>query len=596
MRTPEVPDSTAVPCWLSLTADAWHVHCFAPSAAHREVTMKARVTSVPVQARDGTRLAVDVILPTEGERFPAVVNQGRYWRSFLGRGQKGGPSQSIPLSEHYPKSEDLVEAGFAVVNADVRGTGASEGNWPIMWSVDEANDAYDLVAWIAEQPWCDGRVLAAGLSYEGTTAVLAASCGHPAMLGGVARGFEWDIYDDIVAPGGVVNEGFMQEWAESVRDLDRNKAPTLFGIGRFFVKGARPLDDDPHGEALQALADARTNCDVWACVSALRSGDDPWGDSGTSLNDVSLCSQERVRAHEAPMQLWGSWVDGTTSRTMLRIFEHAPSVREVYIGAWSHTGREGTHLGDKVRPDPALKDQLALQMDFLRALVDGDPGRANRERVIHYFTMGEDQWHQTTAWPPPGTTVSRWLLSADARITPDPNDDAPPSDVEHRAFHPDTAATTGRKNRWHTQNAKPFAVTGRKRAADHLLVWRSPPLDHDLVITGEPELHLSLRASYDTPAVFAYLELVDTRGDVHYVTEAIGRSPADAGDQARLNLVFYPTSVRIPAGWSLQVGLAGTDADTFPQALPADARWEVALGGETEATLHLPVEGARAPS
>jgi len=561
----------------------------------KEIVMKARVSSVAVEARDGVRLAVDVVLPNEGGRFPAVLNQGRYWRSFLGRGQKGGgPSTRVPLSEHHPKSEDLVEAGFAVVNADVRGTGASQGRWPIMWSDDEANDAYDLVAWIAEQPWCDGRVVAAGLSYEGTTAVLAACSGHPAMHGAVARGFEWDIYDDIVAPGGVVNEGFMQEWSESVRDLDRNRAPSLFGVGRYFVKGVRPLDDDPNSQELQAMADARSNCDVWACVSALESGEDTWGDSGTSLKAVSLCSQDRIRdPNGAPMQLWGSWFDGTTSRTVLRMFESVPAVRQAYIGAWSHTGKEGGRFGAKVRPDPALQDQTAMQIDFLRTLLDESD--AEHRRVIHYFTMGEDRWRTTETWPPAGTVTSTWLLDEHG-VLHAPDDDTVAAveggpEAGRRVFDTDPAATTGRKNRWHTQNAKPFSVTGRKRAANHLLTWRSAPLRTDLVVTGEPELHITLSANYPTPAVFAYLELVDPRSAVHYLTEALLRSRATAGDDTELELVFYPTSARIPAGWSLQIGLAATDADTFPQDLPTNARWEVAHPGNRPTQLLLPVNG-----
>ena len=122
-----------------------------------------------------------------------------------------------------------------------------------------------------------------------------------------------------------------------------------------------------------------------------------------------------------------------------------------------------------------------------------------------------------------------------------------------------------------------------------MLVWRTAPLLDPLTVTGEAELALTLSASYDEPAIFAYLELVDARGEIYYVTEAILRSTASAGQTTRLALRFLPTSVRVPAGWRLQIGLAATDADTFPIPLPADARWTVAIGGEDPATLSLPV-------
>lgn len=544
--------------------------------------MKARHSSVAVMARDGVKLAVDVALPPDGERFAAVLNQCRYWRSYLARGQRSGATSTIPPSTHHPRTADLVRAGFAVVNADTRGTGASEGSWPIMWSDKEAADSADLVEWIARQPWCDGRVLAAGLSYEGTTAVLAGTCGHEAMRGSVARGFEWDVYDDIVAPGGVMNEGFLRVWSDACRDLDDNRAPSLFGWARYIVKGVRPLDDDPDGKTLAGIVGKRANPVVWDCVKDLGSADDEYGSSGTSLRQVSLCSRERLRTDPgAPMQLWGSWLDGTTSRSVLRMFENVPEVREVYIGAWSHTGEHGASLGRRSRPDPSLEVQFERQIEFLRTCLHDPP----RSRVLRYYTMGEDAWHDSTQWPPVGTTIKDYSLTAAGELVEGHAGEAPGL----RDYAPDATTSTGKGNRWHTQNARPVSIADRKDAARRMLVWRTEPLQAPLEMTGEPELAMTLKASYGAPAVFAYLELVDPRGEVFYVTEAIMRGTALAGRQARLALRFYPTSVRIPAGWRLQLGLAATDADTMPVAFPSGSSWEIAVGGDDRGFLSLPV-------
>lgn len=543
--------------------------------------MKARTTAVGVPMRDGVKLAVDVILPPDGESFPVVLSQGRYWRSYLVPGQPPGPLSVVPPSTHAPKTEELLQAGFAVVNADTRGTGASEGAWPIMWSDDEVADAHDLVAWIAQQPWCDGSVLAAGLSYEGTTAVLAGGCGHPAVRGSVARGFEWDVFDDIVAPGGVLLEGFLREWSASCHDLDRNVVPSLFGrVARIFVRGGRPLDDDPGGERLAKIVAERHNPSVLGAVRGLRSAADPYGTSGTSLRQVALSSRAHLRgASVPPMQIWGSWMDGATARTVLRMFATVPAVREARIGAWSHTGEHGASLGQRSRPDPPLEQQSAQQIAFLQGCVQGTlPAR----RTLHYFTMGEDAWHTTQVWPPEGITQRTMGLDADGGIS-----SVPPPEGS-RSWRPDASATTGTRNRWHTANAKPIALARRHRAARRLLSWRTPPLPGALVITGEPELLLTLTTSYDTPAVFAYLELVDPDGHVHYVTEAIGRSTASAHARGSLTVRFLPTSVRVPSGWQLQLGLAATDADTFPQELPTDAAWTVHTGAHA-AELELPV-------
>ena len=48
--------------------------------------------------------------------------------------------------------------GYAHVIACTRGSGQSEGEHLSMYSEQESKDGYDLVEWIAEQPWCDGSV------------------------------------------------------------------------------------------------------------------------------------------------------------------------------------------------------------------------------------------------------------------------------------------------------------------------------------------------------------------------------------------------------------------------------------------------------
>ena len=50
--------------------------------------------------------------------------------------------------------------GFAYVVADVRGRGDSEGQF-LPWLCD-AQDGDDLIEWITQQPWSDGRVVLYG--------------------------------------------------------------------------------------------------------------------------------------------------------------------------------------------------------------------------------------------------------------------------------------------------------------------------------------------------------------------------------------------------------------------------------------------------
>ena len=73
-----------------------------------------------------------------------------------------------------------VPRGYVRVWADVVGTGNSGGCWDYGGTAEKVT-GYDVVEWIAKQPWSDGKVAMIGGSYEGTTA-WATAVMHPPHL------------------------------------------------------------------------------------------------------------------------------------------------------------------------------------------------------------------------------------------------------------------------------------------------------------------------------------------------------------------------------------------------------------------------------
>lgn len=69
------------------------------------------------------------------------------------------PSQSPNSTDpnQAPDPAEWVERGYAIVNIDARGAGDSEGDIAF-WGQQEAEDMYDVVDWVAKQPWCNGSV------------------------------------------------------------------------------------------------------------------------------------------------------------------------------------------------------------------------------------------------------------------------------------------------------------------------------------------------------------------------------------------------------------------------------------------------------
>lgn len=137
-----------------------------------------RELDVDVLTRDGTRLEVNVHRPAGPGRFAVVLTASAWGKDNLPLRKRFGyavpwgyrrmrVSEPISISRmtswQAPDPGRWVEAGYAVVNADLRGSGASAGE-PDPGSEQEGEDVADLVAWCARQHWSNGVVGLLGVS------------------------------------------------------------------------------------------------------------------------------------------------------------------------------------------------------------------------------------------------------------------------------------------------------------------------------------------------------------------------------------------------------------------------------------------------
>ena len=165
---------------------------------------------VYVPMRDGVRLAVDIYRPDAPGKFPALLAMSAYG--------KNTQRQMLPQPVPSPLGDACIEAGmtneivargYVHVIACSRGTGQSEGEYLSMYSKQEAEDGYDLVEWIAAQPWCDGNVGMIGISYFGTIQLVVAS-ERPPHLKAIAP-FEATTDQYLACYHGGVLDGFYSE-------------------------------------------------------------------------------------------------------------------------------------------------------------------------------------------------------------------------------------------------------------------------------------------------------------------------------------------------------------------------------------------------
>lgn len=560
--------------------------------------------SLYVPMRDGVQLAVTVHLPVDrqsGDRLPTLLQQTRYWRAielkppfkwFL------DPDKLDPLWAGFKPF--FISRGYALVNVDVRGTGASFGSWPYPWGAQSIEDAYDIVTWIVAQPWSDGAVGGMGTSYLGTSAELLAACGHPAVKAIVPRANHPDAYLDITMPGGVYNRHFMQDWGDVDEALDHNQLPPLYpALAKLLTAGVLPVDGpDGRAQLAAALRDHAANNHAYDISAGVTYRDDV-GNIGISIDELAVHQHaDAIRASGAAFLGMASWLDAGTADAAIRRFLTYQGTGRVIIGAWDHSGaRHASPYQPPGTPlNPPLPAVWAEQLRFFDRNLRGSATGAPHEKSITFYTLRAERWQQAETFPPPGTRMVRWYMAADGALSPD----APQNDDGADTYTVDWAATTGPLNRWwelHTIQKGTVVYNDRRAAAEHLLTYLTPRFTQDTEITGYPVVTLYVTSTHDDGAFFVYLEDVDPSGNVTYITDGqlralhrkvapLEQSPytllvpyhtfkqADAqplvpGEVAEITFGLQPTSVLIRQGHRLRVGIAGHDADTFTR-IPAD--------------------------
>ncbi|KAK1624259.1 Alpha/Beta hydrolase protein [Colletotrichum phormii] len=127
----------------------------------------------PLTLRDGTRIRVDIFRPKTDEKVPAILMWSPYGKTDTGVMKLDAvPLRcGVPLSKlsGYESFEGLdpvewVPKGYAIINADARGCGDSEGDMR-QWGTPEGQDGHDAIEGIAKLPWCTGKVAMAGNSW-----------------------------------------------------------------------------------------------------------------------------------------------------------------------------------------------------------------------------------------------------------------------------------------------------------------------------------------------------------------------------------------------------------------------------------------------
>lgn len=519
-------------------------------------------TSRFVQMSDSVKLAVDVYLPTKGpERttYPVVFKMTPYGRAYIGP-DVGFVLRTLswiagvgwrPLLDQDRYSESislLLKHGYAVVAADMRGTGASFGQ-QMPLDPQHGIDGNELVNWIAAQPFCDGNVGMIGKSYMGWVQLMVASKKPEALKCIAPEVIFFESFTGSFKPGGITAERWMNSFSDRLHSLNMN----FSNIRKFEIPVAPVIDEDNDGrledewpnidstiyqpDAVPVYKDHqnRTEHYYWNAtrdhlgnvkVKDLMTDDFKYFNSVTSMDGFSGYSYRDVAPghyygavldSKIPVFHIGRWQDGFIRGTT-RLFasaQHLEQHRMLVIPGFHMSGvsraqRKFFGLDYKME-DLLASEHLRFYDKYLKHLSNG---LDTMPRVEMFVPM--NGWKTYEQWPPKESVDQKFYLG-DKSLS----QEKPTSGMYTVVVDTAHASSYGKKelNRWTMASGKPKDPMIRTEIDQHATLFESEPLAEDVLVTGHPIVDFWITANVDNADLFVYLEDIDAKGKAYYVTE-----------------------------------------------------------------------------
>ncbi|HVE62385.1 MAG TPA: CocE/NonD family hydrolase [Mycobacteriales bacterium] len=261
-----------------------------------------------VPMRDGVRIHIELYRPAAGGRFGTILKMSPYHDSPpLAEDRRG---QYLVPEQHGSMVDYFVPRGYVFATADLRGSGLSQGCFDYLGQTDR-KDVYEVVEWLARQPWSNGRVGMIGVSYPGSTPILAAAA-QPPHLATIVPIAGWSQMYDHQFQNGVP---YFLQWAGA-------SIYEVFSVYRF----AR----SPTGMGVAApFCGAPTSSPLYEGEAYTSGARHPWHDA----HDWSDASRSRV-----PVFLIHGDADFSIRINAIDWFNHRRRAGDkIWIGQWGHS-------------------------------------------------------------------------------------------------------------------------------------------------------------------------------------------------------------------------------------------------------------------
>ncbi|MCB8881611.1 CocE/NonD family hydrolase [Acidisoma cellulosilytica] len=426
-----------------------------------------------VPLSDGTRLAARLWLPegAEAKPVPAILEYIPY------RKRDGTRARDEPMHGYF------AAQGYAVLRVDMRGSGESDGLLDDEYIKLEQDDALEVIAWLAEQSWCDGAVGMMGKSWGGFNCLQVAMRRPPALKAILTVCSTTDRFANDIhyMGGGLLNDNL---WWGAI----------------MLAFQARPADPLLRGDDWRAQWIERLNhMPFWPALWLAHQRRDAYWKHG------SVC--EDWNAIQCPVMAVGGWADSYTN-AVPELLEHLTVPRLGLLGPWAHI-----YPQDGV-PTPAIgflqeatrwwdhwlkgEDRGIMAEPMLRAFVEDGQSPVSSSKPA-----SEGRWRGEAFWPSTAIADTAFYPQSGGTISSQAG-----------------AGTTSIRSPLYTGTACGEwmgtgvigDMPGDQRIDDGLsLTFDSAPLTEDCEILGQPVIDLLL--SSDRPLAQMAVRLCDVSPD-----------------------------------------------------------------------------------
>ena len=516
-----------------------------------------------VEMEDGVMMYVEVERPKAPGRFGTILELSPYHGTLADRlgtrvlpGPKDASGHAIGLSGYF------APRGYAVVFADLRGTGRSEGCLDHLGPLD-ASDSKTIVEWAAKQKWSNGRVGMTGHSYVGSTPMMAAAQNPKGLVtivpsAGLAAMYHHEF--QLGVPYNLQWAGplFAYEWLAIARYLPPGLPPVP-------IRGGQSGDNfgnDPQYIACGATQSAAVSGEAYFSGAETAWHAERDYRKGVTKADIPVFLVHGVNDNAARIFATDWFIDRSGRKG-----------DKAWIGQWDHgsgkypNSRTCLQTDTQQCTDDEWTSALHAWFDkqLLKRNVDTGPAAEVFLNTGDVFT--------STQWPPK-TDKLKLFVSADNTLSDRPADEG------QSTF---TGDAEGFDNEFETGNVS-FTSAKAKR---------------DTLIIGVPEMHLSI--STTAPRVHIIPSLYDVSGSSK---DRIGQSfcavnpelregtdspaPVIPAQVMNFDIKCQSQAHLLKKGHQLMLMIASSHPDKVP-TFPADPQITVFSGGDEGTSVTLPV-------